>query len=117
MHKEISGMRGDGWGQNHSTVNYVWKYQRYDLYRYHEVLLDERDRRGFGYNNKFRDPTFQNNKVGYIRDEKLLYTGPSAGYDNPIYPEHDYDYLVECIENLEGKDVDMSTARDELLDK
>lgn len=58
-----------------------------------------------------------NNKQGYIEDEDLLYSGMSAGQDHPIYPEHNYDYLLECLENLKEKGNPMQKARNNLLEK
>lgn len=114
LHREISGMRGDGWNQNHSVVDYVWNYQRFDLHRFHQVVLDERDSRDFGYDERFRDPSFMNNKKGFLSDKDLIYKGQSAGSRHPVYPEHDKGYLRSCVLNLEDKGVDMSKARNKL---
>ena len=33
QHRECCALRGNGWGRQHATVNYVFRYSPYLLYR------------------------------------------------------------------------------------
>ena len=44
QHRECCALRGLGWGKKHSTVNYVFNYNRSKLYQYHMIVIAERER-------------------------------------------------------------------------
>lgn len=114
-------MRGNGWGQDHSTVNYVWSHSPQLLTRYHnEVMAIGYEQHDINFNDKWTQGTYRGKNCddwGHLEHGASHFEKVKLNTRDTIYPEHDYDYLVECIENLEGKDVDMSMAREELLDK
>ncbi|KRN29809.1 TIGR02328 family protein [Liquorilactobacillus mali] len=99
QHREIAALRGNGWGRKHATVDYVFSYSPYKLYQFHILVMDEMKRRGY-----------QPDVAWYDKD----YRGKSCSpYENlgmvkktrPIYPEHDEQYMKECIDNLANKGI------------
>ncbi len=99
QHRECCALRGKGWGRKHATVDYVFKYSPYKLFKYHVLIMEEMKKRGYKPN---------------ILWENMLYRGSSCEpynvmdnmeLDTIIYKEHDSKYLKECIENLESKNV------------
>ena len=87
QHRECCAMRGKFWGRKHSVVDYVWGYPKENLLQYHRLVMDEMHKRGY--------------KVG----PKWL-----VSYKHVIgmvYKEHNADYLIECIDNLESKGVSL----------
>ena len=47
QHRECAALRGGGWGKPHRTVNYVFLHPWQSLYRYHRLVMDEMERRGY----------------------------------------------------------------------
>ena len=41
QHRECCALRGKGWQRKHATVNYVFDYSPYRLFRYHELIMQE----------------------------------------------------------------------------
>ncbi len=106
QHRECCALRGKGWGKKHAIVDYVFKYSPSRLYEYHLLVMKEMVKRGY-----------QPDKIWYnsnYRGKNLCpYKGLEYGSNytehvgKPIYPEHDVDYLKECIENLKSKGIDL----------
>jgi len=90
QHCEICGMRGNGWGKPHATVDYVWQYPPGYLYRYHVRVMDELIRRGVNVDLKWYDKRYRGRNC-----KPWIFTGPENDY-----PEHNTVYLAECILNL-----------------
>ena len=107
LHREICGMRGKGWGQNHSTVNYVWNYTPGRLVSYHYLVLKEMKKRGYNPDDKWWEPDWRGKNIGYDRNftEKAVTDDFNIDIEGNIYPEHDDQYLNECIVNLRDKGV------------
>jgi uncharacterized protein (TIGR02328 family) len=99
QHRECCALRGKGWGRRHSTVDYVFQYDRSRLYAYHMLVMDEMRARDYTVDGNWRLVTF----CGYSLplDQSL---GIQA-YPWPIYPEHDEAYMAECLDNLRGKGI------------
>lgn len=106
QHRECCALRGNGWGKPHATVNYVFKHPRIMLVVYHTRVMHEMERRGYtpeyswwdlGYRGKQCEP----DSVQYVCDMMDYCTV----YPVPIYPEHDDDYLRECLDNLRNKGI------------
>ena len=107
QHREICGMRGQGWGQNHGTVNYVWKYGKNYLTAFHIKVLNEMIDRGYNPDEKWYQYAYQGKnkaKREISRDDKVLIAKLLESGDN-IYEEHDKEYLKECLKNLLNKEV------------
>ncbi|MBS7577755.1 MULTISPECIES: TIGR02328 family protein [unclassified Enterococcus] len=99
QHRECCALRGNGWGKKHSTVNYVFKYSPNKLFYYHKLVMEEMARRNYKPDEKWLDMRYRGMKCEpylQLQDE---------GITNPIYPEHNHAYLLECLENLERKGI------------
>ncbi|GAB4074765.1 TIGR02328 family protein [Barrientosiimonas marina] len=103
QHRECCALRGNGWGKNHSTVNYVFRHSPYKLYQYHMKVMNEMKRRGYHIDSLWEDPLYRGKKCSPFEDEQLTKTGTQEG--ETIYPEHDQDYLQACIDNLREKGI------------
>lgn len=111
QHRECAALRGKGWGKKHATVDYVFTHRPEWLVAYHHLIMDEMKRRGYNPDPKWESPEYRGTTLGYdtkfadadIVDDQYVY----AKYkDGTIYPEHNAEYLRECIENLKSKGVD-----------
>ena len=82
QHRECCALRGNGWNKNHSTVNYVFNYSPYKLFQYHELIMQEMQRRGYHPAEIWYNPLYRGLKCpSYDSLEPVPLT-------NPIYPEH-----------------------------
>lgn len=98
QHRECCGLRGKGWGKPHATVNYVFKYSPFMLYKFHLLVIKEMERRGYHADKQWLDYNYRGKVLGY------------AGYDTKglaleKYPEHDQKYFAECVDNLREKGI------------
>ncbi|MEF2244415.1 pyrimidine dimer DNA glycosylase/endonuclease V [Paenibacillus sp. IITD108] len=82
---------------NHSVVNYVNDHPLSSLRAYGLLIIDEMKKRGFN--------TSEEIEQEYCDDEDALRLYQLAQEGAIIYPEHDDQYLAECISNLEGKGI------------
>ena len=101
QHRECCALRGNGWGRKQSTIDYVFKYSPYFLYRYHLLVMNEMKKRGYsvteGWLNK-----------NYCGQYCQSYTNMSeSNIPTPIYNEHNEKYLKDCIENLKSKGIEI----------
>ena len=97
QHRECCALRGKGWGKAHSTVNYVFKYSYSKLYHYHMLVIREMKTRGYNVDRQWLN---------------LYYRGKVLDVDYTVdindltdYPEHNQDYLQECLDNLKAKGI------------
>ena len=99
QHRECCALRGNGWQKKHRTVDYVFLYSPYCLYRYHSLVMDEMEKRGYQVSVEWRDKNYRG-KVAkkYTNLEEVR-------VNTPIYKEHNQEYLLECIENLKEKGI------------
>lgn len=112
QHRECCALRGRGWGRNHSVVNYVFTYSPNRLIAYHHLIMEEMERRGYHpdptwYNVDWRGTQLKEEK-GWgdefkVNEIKSFCRDGSA----MIFPEHNNEYLKECIENLKGKGIEI----------
>ena len=99
QHRECCALRGKGWGKPHSTVNYVFKYSPYKLFQYHQLVMNEMQDRGYKPDLVWFNPLYRGKAIGSYTEL------PELPVEQPIYQEHDNDYLTECLENLAQKDI------------
>lgn len=109
QHRECCALRGNGWGKPHSVVNYVFSYSRERLWFYHIQVMREMQRRGFNPNSCWFDPGYRGKSAQqYEPDSKeirrLLEEKNKISF---VYPEHNNEYLTECISNLLGKGINL----------
>ena len=107
-HRECCALRGAGWGRKHSVVNYVFTYSPNRLIAYHYLIMDEMERRGYHPDKIWRNVNWRGNRLGEVegwanRNEII----DDLIHMNPIYPEHNNEYLEECLENLRGKGIEI----------
>lgn len=99
QHRECCALRGKGWGRPHSVVNYVFAHSRSRLFAFHEMVMDEMERRGYRVAPVWRDICHRGRNLA--PDSKLR----RHSFASPIYDEHDDAYLAECLINLRRKGV------------
>lgn len=104
QHRECCALRGNGWGRNHSTVNYVFKYSPSRLVAYHNKVMEEMTNRGYIVNSNWFNPWYRGKNIGFDNNIDLNL----KGLEKNIYPEHDDNYYNECIVNLEQKGINIS---------
>lgn len=101
QHRECAALRGGGWGKAHATVNYVFDYPPYKLYQYHVLIMEEMRRRGYQPDVAWNNPLYRGKSIAPYCDENACVA------TSPLYPEHNADYLAECLENLKQKGIDL----------
>lgn len=99
QHRECCALRGNGWGRKHETVNYVFNYSPYFLYKYHLLVMNEMEKRGYKVSKEWKDKDYRGKTAIRYNDLKEEDTG------DPIYIEHDKKYMDECIQNLLNKGI------------
>ena len=112
QHRELCALRGKGWGRKHSVVNYVFEYSPARLVAYHYLVMNEMQARGYNPNKIWYDIDYRGSALG---DETLWcdsatmlgFLSAAENYNYMIYPEHNDEYLQECIENLKSKGIDI----------
>ena len=103
QHRECCALRGKAWGKKHATVDYVFKHPYSSLYLYHTLVMNEMDRRGFHVDPRWRKPAYRGLQIGY---DTTSFTQLRQDLScTSIYPEHDLNYLLECLKNLRNKGV------------
>ena len=101
QHRECCALRGNGWNKKHKTVDYVFTYSPYNLFIYHSKIMDEMEKRGYRVSREWRDKNYRGQKAeSYSNLEE-------TNISTPIYKEHNNEYLLECIENLAGKGIEL----------
>lgn len=131
QHRECCALRGLGWGRPHSTVNYVFDHPYEYLYVYHLKVLKEMLNRGYELHLAWYRMTYRGAKAPHIiyyskeNEESLRalalnwedfpkgYYKPNPGFSivklaKPgvlVYPEHNDQYLRECLDNLSRKGI------------
>lgn len=107
QHRECCALRGNGWGKPHSVVNYVFRYSRERLWIYHMRVMDEMQRRGFKPDNCWFDPGYRGKSAPRyepnLRETQRLNDGENGL--SLVYPEHNSEYLAECLVNLRSKEI------------
>ena len=92
-----------GWGRKHATVDYVFRYDLAHLYAYHVQVMQVIGRRfrNFNLDCSWYNRTYRGKS---LPPAPLTEVGTYV-YDGgkPVYAEHDYRYLRECLDILWGK--------------
>lgn len=103
QHRECCALRGKGWNKNHSTINYIFNYEFERLYLYHIKVMNEMKARGYKPNKVWSDIKYRGKQLGIQND----LTVKGLNVKDNIYPEHNKEYLQECLENLKIKGVNI----------
>lgn len=59
QHRECCALRGNGWKKKHKTVDYVFSYSPYLLFRYHLLVMDEMEKRGYNVSGEWKDKNYR----------------------------------------------------------
>ena len=100
QHRECCAMRGKGWGKKHAPVNYVFTHHPIMLVSYHLMVMAEMEKRGYK-----AEPLWKNI---FYRGKLEQYNKYPCHHVLPLdldYPEHNAEYLQECINNLADKGI------------
>ena len=110
QHRECCALRGKGWGRNHSVVNYVFTHVPERLVAYHWLIMDEMEKRGYHPDKIWDKVEYRGKELGYQTDwcdEDIVDVYYNLPKDHLIYPEHNEDYLKECLDNLKSKGIEL----------
>lgn len=133
QHRECCALRGKGWKKKHSTVDYVFKHEFSKLFEYHSCVMSEMQFRGyhvgenwmvvFSFDTKSKPSIYRGSKIGFdnsltafnsiselarkVSTPKFVKSN-TLQFSDLIYPEHNIDYLIDCIENLKRKNVTLN---------
>lgn len=100
--RECIALLGNGWGKKHRTVNYVFEHSDKKLLRYAKIVAEEMIKRGYSPNiDRVIYALCKRYDFGEDRAQGLL---QEMGQEEP-YPEHNEDYLCECLNNLRKKGI------------
>jgi len=115
QHRECCALRGNGWGRNHATVNYVFRYSPCRLFQYHMLVRNEMLERGYHFDQSWADCQYRGKRCRpYTRRQCERQAAAQAGEKGePIYPEHNERYLAECITNLQRKGIILDLSLDD----
>lgn len=111
QHRECCALRGKGWGKKHAIVDYVFLHSYQMLYQYHLEVINEMQKRGYKvdplwlkqeYRGRNCSPLLKNS----FNSERMNHNAELS--HDWIYPEHNQDYLQECLENLARKGINLS---------
>ena len=112
QHRECCALRGNGWGKPHSVVNYVFSYSRERLWFYHIQVMYEMQRRGFNIDGCWLDPSYRGKSAlkfepDYGKIQRLQENKNKVPF---VYPEHNDEYLAECLANLRSKGINLPAS-------
>ena len=108
QHRELCALRGKGWGKKHATVDYVFMHDPALLVVYHYCVMEEMERRGSHPDRTWDDSNWRGSMLGKVEgfaSQEMV----EAWWMNInqiggiIYPEHNDEYLRECIALLKEK--------------
>lgn len=112
QHRDCCALRGERWGMKCNAVDYVFKYDRSHLYQYHLLVMYEMNNRHISFSQLRHFSLSQISGMWFNR----LYRGENMPADTlitagifvhknteMIYPEHNDEYLRECLLNLQAK--------------
>lgn len=112
QHRECAALRGKGWGKKHSVVNYVFDYCPAHLIAYHYLVMNEMEERGYNPNKIWYEVDYRGSTVGeevlWCNHATMLgFLDAAESHNYIIYPEHNDEYLQECLDNLKEKGIEI----------
>ena len=111
QHRECCALRGAGWGRKHATVDYVFTHLPERLVAYHWHIMDEMEHRGYKPDKVWDNPNYRGKTLGIQEDwadEDIVDIWYNSPKGQMIYPEHNNEYLKECIDNLKNKGIEIN---------
>ena len=113
QYRECCALRGKGWGKKHSVVDYVFKYDLAHLYEYHKLVMHEMTRRRYNVDASWHIDAYRGKSLPLATMSEIGVYVPLVGPESRwackfmIYPEHDDQYLLECLLNLKAKGAEL----------
>ena len=105
--RECIALLGNGWGRKHATVNYVFTHSESFLVGFAIKVCYEMLARGYHPNPKLiRQALMKRHSEQEVNDFIIL-GKDIAKRGIPIYKEHNKEYLVECLNNLKNKGIEI----------
>lgn len=114
QHRECCALRGNSWGKNHSTVNYVFDYPPALLVQYHFKVMEEMRRRNYFVEERWKTGLYRGKKCEEWDIEDYLQCDIKkchVTYFPVNYPYHDKKYWNECVRLLKEKDPEYYNER------
>lgn len=108
QHRECCALRGLGWGRNHSTVNYAFQHPIDWLVAYHIKVMQEMSKRGYRVDKIWYNWNYRGKRVGFCCPHDVCEAIDRYFSGCIIYPEHNDEYLQECLDNLRSKGIEIS---------
>lgn len=106
QHRECCALRGKGWGRKHATVDYVFDHPMEKLILYHFLVMREMERRRYRVDQKWYNPSYRGKSLPVCNTCGItIEYGKGSHTEEKIYPEHNTDYLLSCLNNLCNKGV------------
>ena len=109
QHRECCALRGRGWGRNHSVVNYVFEYSPARLVAYHYLIMNEMKARNYHPDETWYNINWRGSVIGeqdnWVKANDVAWM---LERQDIIYPEHNDEYLQECIDNLKSKGIEIN---------
>ncbi|MFW6029378.1 MAG: TIGR02328 family protein [Halanaerobiales bacterium] len=105
QHRECCAMRGNGWGMNHSTVDYVFENDFEKLVAYHIKVIGELLKLNVNINRKWLKYKYRGKKCKPKEKLNFQMIDHILVINEKVYSEHDENYMKECIDNLLEKGV------------
>jgi len=96
QHSDCCKMRGFWWGRGREDIRYVWANGPYKLYRYHKLVLDELDKRGFRVDSRWRTPYYRGKCTRWNSYDIKI----SVIRSDLIYSEHTDEFYAKCFKRL-----------------
>ena len=110
QHRECCALRGKGWGRKHATVDYVFTHNPALLVAYHYKVMDEMKRRGYNPDKIWLCCDYRGKELGYTQPMEFcdgVMLNLCMNLNETIYPEHNEEYLEECLDNLKSKGIEI----------
>lgn len=116
QHRECCALRGRGWGKKHSVVDYVFRYGLAHLYEYHKLVMNEMIRRNYNVDESWYDEAYRGRSLPPATIAEIGVYVPPIGPAHwasrfMIYPEHNDNYLRECLLNLKSKHAELTNGK------
>ena len=117
QHRECCALRGAGWGKSHSTINYVFDHPIEWLWLYHLRVMEEMLNRGYKPDYSWLQITYRGKNtpsIVYSESSHPNIDELNTKLSSTIYPEHDKEYLEECLNNLRSKGIYINYTEKEI---
>ena len=93
-------------------VDYVFEYSPARLVAYHYLIMNEMQARGYNPNKIWYDIDYRGTILGeeafWCDSATMLgFLDAAENHSYMIYPEHNDEYLQECIDNLKEKGIEI----------